>query len=127
MKLSEIKEYAIGEISALRQDLQDLKRCQLQYFTLTLTGTGAILGLAAIFSESFRGLALLAPLCVILPNWVIFFDKATTITRIVGYQRALEEQARADKQIYKCLGYTKMPWPSSAFENRQCGGDFAKK
>ncbi len=105
MEMSEIKAILNREIVALRQDLQDIKRCQLQYFTLAITGTGAILGLAAILGSDFRGLALLAPLSIILPTWIIFFDKATTITRIVGYQRALEKQACSEVQIYKCLGY----------------------
>ena len=105
MHIDELKDNIKREMSALRADLRDLKRCQLQYFTLSLTGTGAILGLAAILGNDFKGLALLAPLAIILPNWAIFFDKATTITRIVGYQRILEKQACADKPIYKYLGY----------------------
>ena len=105
MNVDEIKSTAIREISALRQDLQDLKRCQLQYFTLAITGTGAVLGLSVLLDANFKGIALLVPLCVILPTWVIFFDKATTITRIVGYQITLEKQISAKEPVYRCLGY----------------------
>jgi hypothetical protein len=80
-----------AEIDHLRQDLRDLKRCQVQYFAFSVTSTGAILGLAASLPSPYmRGLSMLAPLVILLPCWVIFFDKATTITRIVGYQRVLE-------------------------------------
>ncbi|MBI4653900.1 MAG: hypothetical protein HY752_02760 [Nitrospirae bacterium] len=105
MNLKDLKENVSREIGTLRLDLQDLKRCQLQYFTLAITGTGAILGLSAILGNDLKGLALLAPLSLILPSWLIFFDKATSITRIVGYQRVLEKQLCAQLPIYKYLGY----------------------
>jgi hypothetical protein len=86
------QENARNELILLRQELQELKRCQLQYFTLTVTGTAAILGFAGSLSgREFLGPSLLAPLAIIVPCWWIFFDKATTITRIVGYVRILEE------------------------------------
>lgn len=82
---------ARAEIQLLRQELQELKRCQLQYFTLSVTGAAAILGFAGSMSNrGFLGPSLLAPLAIIIPCWWIFFDKATTITRIVGYIRLLE-------------------------------------
>lgn len=105
MDIKELQEHIIREITALREDLHDLKRCQLQYFALAITSTGLILGLADIFSDNYKGLAILAPLFVILPSWAIFFDKATTIARIVGYQRCLEKQLQEEKQIYLYLGY----------------------
>jgi hypothetical protein len=95
--------------SIIRQELQDLKHCQLQYFTIAITGTGAILGLSGISSViECKGLALLAPLSIILPSWMIFFDKATSITRITGYQRILEEMLidNQNQQVkYKYIGY----------------------
>jgi len=87
-----------NELTLIRADLQELKRCQLAYFTLAITGTSGILGILAPLklsnwqpaSSNLAALALLAPLLILLPCWLIFFDKATTITRLVGYQRALE-------------------------------------
>ncbi len=82
---------AKAETLLLRQELQELKRCQLQYFTLSVTGAAAILGFAGSMSNrELLGPSLLAPLAIIIPCWWIFFDKATTITRIVGYIRLLE-------------------------------------
>jgi len=97
----------IREINALRADIRDLKRCQVQYFTLSITGTGGILGLAGILKgPTLEGAVLLAPLAIILPCWLIFFDKATTITRIVGYQRVLEQLLRDPPQEkYSHIGY----------------------
>jgi hypothetical protein len=110
MSIEQIKEILWREIRGLRADLVDLKRCQMQYFTLAVTSTGAILGLVAVLGNNTipkeaLGMALLAPLAVILPCWLIFFDKATTITRIVGYQRILEEQQFATTELYAFLGY----------------------
>lgn len=92
-------EIVKNELNLVRTDLRELKRCQLQYFTLSITGAGAILGIVAplqgrIFQNletNLAALALLAPLLILLPCWLIFFDKANTITRLVGYQRTLED------------------------------------
>jgi len=105
MNIDDLKSMVNREIKALRDDLIELKRCQLQYFSLAITATGAIFGLTATLNNEFKGFALLAPLAIILPNWVIFFDKATTITRIVGYQRILEKQMCANEEIYNLQGY----------------------
>ncbi|HTG33086.1 MAG TPA: hypothetical protein VLB76_09160 [Thermoanaerobaculia bacterium] len=87
-----LQDNARTELPLLRQELQELKRCQLQYFTLSVTGTAAILGFAGSLSnKELLGPSLLAPLAIIIPCWWIFFDKATTITRIVGYVRLIEE------------------------------------
>lgn len=79
------------EQKLLKNELTQLKGCQLQYFTLTVTGSAALFGLAARSTDYLViGFAYLAPLAIILPCWWIFFDKATTITRIVGYYRVIE-------------------------------------
>lgn len=111
MDLKALQEILGQEIRHLRADIVDLKRCQMQYFTLAVTSTGAILGLVAVLgnrmgnNEETLAMAVLAPLAVILPCWLVFFDKATTITRIVGYQRLLEKQLFSDTQLYKFIGY----------------------
>jgi len=88
----------------LRNELNQLKGCQLQYFTLSVTGTAALSGFAAMRSETaLLGVAFLAPLAIVLPCWWIFFDKATTITRIVGYYRVIE---RMIAESHRCnIGY----------------------
>lgn len=95
------------EQRTLREELRQLKQCQLQYFTLSVTGTAALLGYGASQGEGLIGaLAVLAPLAIVLPCWWIFFDKATTITRIVGYYRVIERMiAGGDGVTIRLIGY----------------------
>lgn len=75
---------------SLRAELNFLKNCQIQYFFFSATATGAVASFGAIASLENAPSIYLAPLLVILPCWWIFFDKATTISRIVAYLRHLE-------------------------------------
>jgi hypothetical protein len=94
-----------NEQSLMRKELQDLKRCQLQYFILTLAGTGVIFGLGDSFprSDLIESVIYLSPIIIIIPCWFIFFDKATTITRLVGYMRYLENVLGSEEYVY--IGY----------------------
>lgn len=79
------------EMTALRQELYHLKSCQVTFLTFSVTATGVLLGMGGGgVTRPNGGLLCLAPLVVLLPFWWVFFDKATTITRIVGYCRVLE-------------------------------------
>lgn len=88
-----LKDIYSKEHSMLRDELHELKDCQLRYFTLSVTATGALLTIAfnLVSGDLFLGTAYLLPLTILIPSWWIFFDKATTITRIVGYYRNLEK------------------------------------
>jgi len=90
--MSMINKYLLKkEISYLREELITLKNCQVTFVTVAITGTGLLLGLAARFSsDSLPGVFYLFPLVIVLPAWWIFFEKAKTITRIVGYLRIIE-------------------------------------
>jgi hypothetical protein len=94
------------EKETLRNELIKLKECQVYYFWSSVTATGVILGLGSkmglekkvilrvfnILNITFDAnmVHFLAPVLIILPCWLIFFDKATTITRIVGFYRIIE-------------------------------------
>jgi hypothetical protein len=84
------------EQSVLRNELASLKSCQITFVTYAVTATGLLMGLAVNLAGSDKapfpalGAFYLIPLIIILPFWWIFFDKASTITRIVGYYRILE-------------------------------------
>lgn len=80
------------EQNALRGELQSLKNCQITFLSTSITTTGILLGFGATFVQQFPNLKIISlfPLVILLPAWWIFFDKATTITRIVGYYRFLE-------------------------------------
>lgn len=79
------------EYNSLREELHHLKSCQVTFLTFAVTSTGILFGLV-LKSAPYPtfGIYYLFPLIVIIPFWWIFFDKATTITRIVGYYRILE-------------------------------------
>jgi hypothetical protein len=92
---------------ALRKELEFLKGCQVRYFVLSVTATGAVLGFAQRLSVTPTDHVLyLAPLLVTLPCWWIFFDKSTTISRIVGYVRVLEDIRRTGKtESHQYIGW----------------------
>jgi hypothetical protein len=79
------------EYDALREELRSLKSCQIIFLNISITSSGLLIGLNQIFEVNKEvHIIFLAPLIIIIPSWLIFFDKATTITRIVGYFRILE-------------------------------------
>ncbi len=94
------------ERMALREELHNLKNCQITFLTSSVTATGAILGLAtALASAPVLGVVFLFPLIVLLPSWWVFFDKATTITRIVGYYRVLEKLILGHRKATNFMGW----------------------
>lgn len=122
--LDQLQVNAWQMIQTLRREVTELKRCQVQYFSLSVTATGAILGLAAAVTgkPDGIGLAMLSPLALLLPCWVIFFDKATTITRLVGFQRAIESAMWGGHQ--EALAWL-LAWESALgdFRHAQDSGD----
>ena len=88
------REHYIREMGDLRAELLNLKHCQITFLTFSVTATGILLGFSTVLgshSPIILGIVFLFPLVFLLPAWWIFFDKATTITRIVGYYRILEK------------------------------------
>lgn len=86
------REHYFKEYEMIRQELQSLKNCQITFLTFSVTVTALLLGLIfKLPSTVSLGPLLLSPLIILLPSWWIFFDKATTITRAVGYCRILEK------------------------------------
>ena len=80
------------QMTLLRQELQNLKTCQFAFLTTAFTATGLLLGLVPKLSESgYSWLGFLSPLVVVSPCSCFFFDKARTLTRIVGYYQYLEK------------------------------------
>ncbi len=108
----EIKEILMHEMDTLREELQHLKNCQVRYFLFSITITASILGILSKLNR-VDNLGFLTPLLIILPCWWIFFDKASTITRIVGYYRQLEKMILAQGD-HRYLG-----WEQSLSEFRK--------
>jgi len=86
---SDHRQICEREWNAIRAEMKDLKGCQVTFISLAVTATGAILTFAN-FYRGKSGIAYLIPLVIIIPCWWIFFDKATTLTRHVGYCRVIE-------------------------------------
>lgn len=117
----DIVEIYDRERTLLREELHNLKNCQVTFLTSSVTATGVLLGLAATFASTpALGVVFLLPLIVLLPSWWIFFDKATTITRIVGYYRVLEKLILGD-----CEAAKNTSWENGLreFRNRQESGE----
>lgn len=99
----------LAEKAALRDELRHLKLCQLNYFTVSVTATGALLGLGSKFGQQPSPSTLLfVPLLIVLPCWWIFFDKASTITRLVGYMNVLDlllSEADFDRSPFRYLAW----------------------
>jgi len=100
-----LHQMILNEKDALRHELRSLKNCQIQYFSISITATGLIIGFGtSLSSDNSTNLLFIGPLLIIIPCWWIFFDKATTITRIVGYFRVLEEIAVGSSR-YRYFGW----------------------
>lgn len=89
------------EMKNSQDEQKHLKDCQIKYLFSSLAFTGIILGVDGIFgsntaaktetSSFYQSTVFLIPLLVVLPCSWIFFDKAKTIARHIGYYLALEE------------------------------------
>jgi hypothetical protein len=89
----ELRDFIRDERRLLRDEEMNLKGCQVQYIMTAILATGAILGISTgMLKDLFPHYAFvsLMPLLIVLPFWWLFFDKATTVTRIVGYLRVIE-------------------------------------
>jgi len=110
----ETVELCKNEHTNLRHEMNHLRICQMQFLSFGIAGSSMIFGL--IFKEafpligSFSGRILLSlfcliPLCLLLPSLFIFFDKAKTFNRIVGYFYWVEKILCNDVKIKKFFGW----------------------
>jgi hypothetical protein len=107
-----IIKLAEKEHGFLRNELAHLKDCQIKFLTFSVTATALIFGIigrsSLYVAESFKSLhgnMWFIPLLVLLPAWWVFFDKATTITRIVGYFRQIEKIILKKVVVNNFLGW----------------------
>jgi len=75
----------------LRMELGHLKTCQNASIAVGITGSGIILALLKDGSfDNISCLLVFLPLLILFPFWLLFFDKARTISRIVGFLQIQE-------------------------------------
>lgn len=103
--MDDLKKFYYQEHKHLREELNNLKSCQVTFFTTTVTATGLILTVAAKISPPTTSLGYLLPLTILIPSCVIFFDKAQSISRIVGYYRILEKFIIKDNCDWHFIGW----------------------
>jgi len=89
------KELLYKEHAMLREELNNIKQAQLWFINFSVGSAGAM---GVLFSIGVKehspipvSIACLIPLTILLPSWHLFFDKAVTLTRIVGYLKVLEK------------------------------------
>jgi hypothetical protein len=75
----------------LRTELGHLKTCQTSILILSATGAGLFFSLLRTDSYIPPEYLVLLPLIFLIPLWIIFFEKARTIARIVGFIRVQEK------------------------------------
>jgi len=123
-----ITDVIINELNNLREELHNLKNCQFLFLRLSVTSTATIIGaLIALeakvkINNPYFSLAFLSPLIIIVPCWLIFLDKAITISRIVGYYRILErvliQIVTNDSSYTTAQGYRYIGWENALREFR---------
>jgi hypothetical protein len=77
-------------IRDLRSELIHLKSFQIRIITFGITGAGIFLGLIKEFGNSPQ-YSFFLPLAILFPFWIIFFEKARTISRNIGFIRIQEK------------------------------------
>ena len=108
-----LHEIAAQEMGYLREELRDLKGFQFRLIGIAVVITGFLLSLTQLRVGSATlmiaaPLLYLLPLVIVIPSWFIFFDKARTITRIVGYCRHLEAFLRHEHEPGQFLGWERV-------------------
>jgi hypothetical protein len=103
-------------------ELVQLKACQNQIILIALAGAGVMLGLAKDQTNSLLlPFYFLLPLLILLPLWVIYFEKARTISRIIGFIQLQEKLIFSEKFEYGIIGWEtamqKYRDQNDAFEN----------
>lgn len=119
----DIKSLMSSEYEVLQKLLEETRKCQTTYFWSSLTTSGILMTLGVRLMKNSSDIEKLcipsmAILLVICPVWCIWFDKASSITRITAYLRVLEDIIHEKKQYiyigwensYAIFRYFLMDW-----------------
>jgi hypothetical protein len=78
---------------SLRREVEFLKGCQLRYFLFSVTSVVGFIGFLRVDQSSFRQIErafpwiFLTPLLIVIPCWLIYFDKAKSIVGSSAFLR----------------------------------------
>jgi len=86
----DLKDFRQDLFRDLRVELGHLKTCQNAAIAVGITGSGVVLGLIRGSPPESLSVFVILPLLVLFPFWLVFFDKAKTVARIVGFIRLQE-------------------------------------
>lgn len=114
----------------LRAELGHLKTCQTTLLVFTSAGAGIFFSMLRQDSYIPPEYLLLLPLVFLLPLWIIFYDKARTIARIVGFLRVQEKlyMYRSDLGVVGWESAMKKYWERrTIWDNRVFDPIFGKK
>lgn len=103
-KEENINKLMLEEYKELNKEITDIKVCQRTYFWSTATIVGVLIAYGAQAKVNHY-LIMFIPILVISPMWCIYFLKSTTITRIGGYIRILEEMIINGTSEYEYKGW----------------------
>jgi len=109
----------IRDYKVVREELSQLKTCQMTFFSLSITGAVLIFSFAGKLSSQHISAVFLAPLFIIIPMGIVFFDKSATISRAVGFIRVLENIIQGNFHSSKYIGFENSLglWRSHQFSN----------
>lgn len=79
------------EYSSLREEINGIKKLQIWLIGVSVSTTGLLLKISGKDLPFPGTIACLFPLIFLLPSWYLFFDKAVSYHRIVGYLKVLEK------------------------------------
>lgn len=99
-----VRDLLFKEYKTLRNEMTLSKESQIKYLTFSATATAAIFGLAKGLSHA-TSLFYLMPLLILIPTWWIFFDRTTSMNRVVSYLRHLENEITDPGYIVNHAGW----------------------
>lgn len=111
------------EYSSLRIYLAELRTCQTTFFWSSIAALGTLSSVSAALvwgtgqvgaTKPVVFVISLVSLLIVCPVWSIWFLKASSITRIAGYLRVLEDIISGREKKYKYIG-----WENSYFIYRR--------
>ena len=126
--LDEIQQFRQGLFHDLRTELGHLKGCQTSLLIFSSAAAGLFLSLLRDDTYLHPAYLLLLPLIFLLPLWLIFYEKARSVARIVGFVRVQEA-------LYECDSLSgHIGWESAmkkywqrrkVWDDRKLDGEFA--